>query len=70
MHTTSLKGGWTVHHNGDYSGNLEFVPDAGDSITLPAHVVIEFVAEWLREKKLLEIENAKEREIFGIKEKS
>lgn len=58
-------------HHGDYSGEVH-IHDTHDDIVMriPAASLIAFAAEFVRRKKIQELESATDREIFGLKVKT
>jgi hypothetical protein len=60
-----------IHHNGDFSGDAEivrFAPDGStQTIAVPCQALLEFVAEFIRNERVAQLENATYEEVFGLK---
>lgn len=67
MHTTEAHGVAFIHH-GDYSGEVRIVAPDGQELEVPADALISFVAEFVRDKKMTQLEDASERELFGLQQ--
>jgi hypothetical protein len=73
MHTTVFHVGNTeyrAHHNGDYSGNVEFVRinrDSERSFFIPMAFLVQLVANMKRDQEIARLEQAGVDEILGLK---
>jgi len=56
-----------IHHNGDYSGDVIVRTEKGE-VTLPAWVLIEFVAEYVRGRKISAVEDMSVDQLLGVEE--
>jgi hypothetical protein len=58
MHMMEING-WTVHHNGDFSGHVEIVrPDKSLASSVPFEVLEAVVAEKIRRERIAALEEA------------
>lgn len=80
MHTTQLPSGNLAHHNGDFSGDVEFVIDTGAwsdetieslktetdkvRVTIPFEDLVHLVASWKRDRIIEQVETAVNDEIM------
>lgn len=60
---------WSFFHDGDY-GDVLIATPVGQELRVPAASLIAFAAEFVRCKRIQELETATDREIFGLKAKS
>lgn len=71
MHSFTCSKGFTFLHNSDFSGNVEIVRKPGaepvKSFYVPASSLLEFVANYVMNEKIAELESATAKEILGIK---
>ena len=66
MHT--FPGRWTrsrIHHNGDYSGEA-IVTDGTSEVTVPCDLLLSFAAEFVRTKKIAELEQMEAAQLLGV----
>lgn len=61
---------WYFHHEGDFTGEVIVANVRGEGARIPCAALIAFAAEFIRCKKIQELESASDREIFGLKPKS
>ncbi len=62
---TELARGWIAIHNGDYSGDVEFVdPASGTSFAIPFDIIAELVAEVVRQSAIRNLEHARLTELL------
>lgn len=54
------------HHRGDLKGDVIIKRCDGSQITIPAEHLAQFVASFIRQKRIREVEDAGDREILGI----
>jgi hypothetical protein len=55
---------FTVHHNGDYSGDIEIVNgDGKESITIPYQIIEELVLDKLRKEAISAFEEAEYKDL-------
>ncbi len=52
--------------NGDFSGNIQITRD-GCTVEVPGVHLLEFVAGWVADEKIAQLEQASPSEILGIK---
>lgn len=58
MHTFE-KDGWTIHYNGDYSGDAQIInPTKTKKIVLPCELIAEFCKDAYRRDLIKLLENA------------
>jgi len=57
MHTLQARCGTVFNHNGDFSGDA-IVSIGGISVTVPIDDLLEFVAEFVRYRKIQQLEEA------------
>lgn len=71
MHSMEING-WTVHFNGDFSGDIELhAPGFPTGVTkVPFEVLAEVVAEKVRRDRISELENASAEEILSASARS
>lgn len=68
MHTDTF-GKWTALRSGDYSGDVEICsPIDGQKMVVPFAFLFHLVAGYVRDRKLLALEHASEREVMGLPE--
>lgn len=67
MHTMELFGGWRVHHNGDFSGDVEITaPGTPTQVMVVPMLVLQcVVAEQLRRERIAALEDAGPLDIIG-----
>lgn len=66
MHTTHSNDTTFVHH-GDYSGDV-IINHGGDSIEVPAEDLLSFAAEYVRQHRIRQLEEASIDEMLGTLE--
>jgi hypothetical protein len=67
MKLTFTHGNVTLTYEGDFGGEVD-VYNTRERMSVPAAALIAFVAEFVRQKKMLQLESATQRELFGLKE--
>lgn len=69
MHSFNSEG-VTIHHNGDLSDDVYIerlgVSHVPESIKIPAKVLLDFVAGYVRDKRIGKIENMSTEEVLGL----
>lgn len=66
MHSFTTKNGTRFHHNGDYSGDVIIDARGFSDITLPCVDLLEFTANYVRQKRISQLENASLEEILNV----
>lgn len=74
MHTTEFNGGWRVHFNGDYSGDVIVIKDGPavgsppeKKLEVPFEVLKALVANYVRDQQIGRLESASDNEVLGVK---
>lgn len=55
-----------IHHNGDYSGDVVITRDGAAHLEVPFEDLLGLVAEYVRSRKLSQLEDADTEELFGL----
>lgn len=64
MHNIEHEGGWSSNFNSDLSGDAIIYDPDGGTHTIPCCVFAELVAEYVRSRRISELENASARDIL------
>jgi hypothetical protein len=67
MHTFKAEGGTSFHHNSDLSGEVIIIQESGKEISVPGQDILEFVAQYVTNELVAEIEQMTTEEILRIK---
>ena len=69
MHTYNYEN-YTFNYNSDLSGEVIIYDTLkpNEQIEIEGHALVEFVAEFIKNKKIAELENATTSELLGIEE--
>lgn len=65
MHSMTVRD-WAINHNGDFSGNVEFIAPTGEHFGIPFEVLANVVAEKVRQTKIDALETAPAEMILGL----
>jgi hypothetical protein len=70
--TTTTISGWHFQHNSDMSGGCTIIrpSQVGHTMTIPFDVLMLFVAEVVRRKRIAELELATVEELLGLKQRT
>ena len=60
--------GWTVNFNSDMSGDVVFVAPDGTGHAIPGDVLIDVVAEHIRQRRIVRTESASVAHLLGIED--
>lgn len=69
MHSFNAPSGTTFHHNGDFSGFIEYEDSKGGYATLPFEDMKALVAEYVRRERISRLEEMSDDEVFGLEVK-
>jgi hypothetical protein len=63
-HSISFYSNWTVHFNGGFDGDVEFVAPDGTKHAIPFHAVEAVVAEKIKRDRISTLENMDPRDLL------
>jgi hypothetical protein len=65
MHNMTVRD-WSINHNGDFSGNVEFIAPTGEHYGIPFEVLLWVVAQFVRQEKMNALESALPETVLGV----
>ena len=65
MHSMQVRD-WHINHNGDFSGNVEFIAPTGEHYGIPFEVLKEVVAQKVRNDRIAAIESSTAESLLGL----
>lgn len=66
MRSCTTEDGTTFHHNGDYSGDIIIQRPGFGEITVPFKGILQLVANYIRQERISQLEQAEPKELLNV----